>query len=276
MALLPGKTFGRLWDSAISIEAPGRRREQPAVHAFNWRFVVLGAIFGFAALEAIFFTFREGGLWSTGLGYDQHTYMNAARDWLAGRGFYEDYQLAGSYAIQAREILYPPALLLLLVPFAFAPEPLWVAAPLAITVAVVLSWRPSFVGMVLIGICLAAPSSFGLYLFGNPGMWAVAAVALATRFGVGPLVLLKPSFFVFAAVGVRTRTWWITLAFGVVLGLAMLPMWLDYLTVMRNIHDPDPLYAVWTVPMMLVPLIAKWQATAHTTGRERAAVRLAG
>jgi hypothetical protein len=234
---------------------------RPSSPRVDWRFVVLGAVFGFALVEALFFAFRDGGLWSFGLGYDQHTYMAAARDWMAGQGFYEPYQITGPYAIQAREILYPPSLLALLVPFSFLPEPLWVIVPLAITVAIVYSWRPSFLGLLLIGVCLAAPSSFGLYLFGNPGMWAVAAVALATRYGVGPLVLVKPSFFPFAAVGIRTRGWWVTMIAGVAFAALTLPMWPDYLSVMSNIRDPDPLYAVWTIPMMLVPLIARWQTT---------------
>jgi hypothetical protein len=241
--------------------AGGNAQGSAALSGVDWRFIVLGTVFGFALLEALFFTFRPGGLWSFGLGFDQHTYINATRDWLAGRGFYESYQLSGPYPIVAQEILYPPSLLLVLVPFSFLPEPLFVLVPLAITVAVVWSWRPSFTGWLLIGVCVAAPSSFGLYLFGNPGMWAVAAIALATRFGVGPLVLVKPSFFPFAVVGVRTKAWWATLMLGTLFALVTIPMWLDYLTIMRNIRDPDPLYAVWTVPMMLVPLIARWKAT---------------
>jgi hypothetical protein len=231
----------------------------------DWRFVILAALYGFVVLEALYFTFRPGGLFAFGLGYDQHTYLGAARDWLAGRGFYESYQLAGPYRIQAAEILYPPSLLVVLVPFTFLPEPAFVLVPLAVTAAVVWSWHPSYRGWLLIGACLAAPSSFGLYLFGNPGMWAVAAVALATRYGVGPLVLVKPTFAPFALVGIRTRAWWLTLAAGLGFAFLTLPLWLDYLTVMRNIIEPDPFYAVWTVPMMLVPLIA-----ARSSRRDRA------
>jgi hypothetical protein len=228
-------------------------------------------LFGFAAAEALFFTFRPGGLWEVGLGFDHHTYMNAARDWMAVLGFYEPYQLAGPYKIHAAEVLYPPSLLVLLVPFSYLPDIVWVAVPLAITAWVVWSWRPSFLGWVLIGICVAAPSSFGLYLFGNPGMWAVAFLALATRYGVGPLVLIKPTFFIFAAVGIRTRAWWLTLALGVAIALVTISMWFDYLTVMRNVVEPDPTYPIWTIPMMLVPLIARWQTTIPRPDRSASA-----
>jgi hypothetical protein len=257
--------------------APGSARSAGAARAaaplglvtlsrLDWRFIALGTVFGFAALEALYYTFWPGGMWSFGLGYDEHTYMNATGDWLAGRGFYESYQLAGRYQIVSNEILYPPSLLLVLVPFSFLPEPLFVLVPLAITIAVVSWWRPSPVGLLLIGLCVAAPSSFLLYLFGNPGMWAVAAVALATRFGVGPLVLIKPSFFPFAIVGARTRAWWLTLAVACLFAQLTVPLWLDYLTVMTNIQDPDPFYPMWTVPMMLVPLIARWKTTRPAQG----------
>jgi hypothetical protein len=102
-------------------------------------------------------------------------------------------------------------------------------------------------------------------------MWAVAFLALATRYGVGPLVLIKPTFFIFAAVGIRTRAWWLTLVLGVAFALVTISMWFDYLTVMRNVVEPDPTYPIWTIPMMLVPLIARWQTTIPRPDRSASA-----
>ena len=201
MAVIDRRTFVAAPTGAIRLEP-----------RLDWRFILLGAILGFAVLEALFFTFREGGLWQFGLGFDQHTYMTAARDWLAGRGFYEPYQLAGPYVIQAREILYPPSLLVLLVPFSFLPEFLWVLVPLAITAGITWACRPSYLGWVLIAVCLAAPSSFGLYLFGNPGYVGRRRDRpgdAVRRRATGPD---QAVFFVFALFGIRRRAWWLTLA----------------------------------------------------------------
>lgn len=236
------------------------------VHQLRWRFIALWVVFAFAVLEALYFAFRPGGLLAFGLGFDHETYVAAARDWLTGRGFYESYQLTGPYLINAREILYPPILLAVLVPFSFLPDVLWVIVPAALTALIVWSWRPNFWATLAIGLCLAAPSTSGLYLLGSPGIWAVLAVAFATRWGwAGPLVLVKPSLFPFALVGIRTRSWWVSLALGGVLIVVTLPMWLDYVTVLLNARGPSAnlLYGLWTLPIMLVPVLAWVGRTRH-------------
>ena len=180
----------------------------------DWRFVLLGSLLGFAALEILYFSFRPNGLWGNGMFYDGHTFLNAARDWMAGRGFYEAWQFA-PYRIQNVEILYPPSLLVLLVPFTFLPDPVWIAVPLAITAWIVWSWRPSYWGWVAIALCLCYPYTFGNYLLGNPAMWVTAIVALATRWpAFGPLIIIKPAptLLPFALVGVRHRAWWLSFA----------------------------------------------------------------
>ena len=223
----------------------------------NWRFVMLGLVFGFVLVEVAYFTFlKPRPVLFYGLGLDRAIYMDAARDWMAARGFYEAYQFA-PYDITAFEILYPPSLLVLLVPFSFLPDVVWVGVPLAITAAVVWSWRPTFTGWLLIGLCLVPPTSFGMYLFGNPGMWVVAAVALATRWpAFGPLVLLKPSLAPFALIGIRHRAWWLSLALCIGFVVLTLPAWLDYATIMLNVRNGGLLHSLPSVPMMLVPLIA--------------------
>jgi hypothetical protein len=238
----------------------------------GWRFIALWVVYGFALVEALYFAFRPGGLLFFGLGFDHDTYFAAARDWLAGRGFYESYQVAGPYLIDAREILYPPLLLAVLVPFSFLPDILWVVVPAALTAFIVWSWRPTFWPTLAIGLCLAWPSTSGLYLLGSPGIWAVLAVAAATRWGwAGPLVLVKPSLFPFALVGIRTRAWWVSLVVGAILVLVTLPMWVDYLTVLLNARGPSAniLYGLWTVPVMFVPVLA-WLGRGSRDSRDGA------
>ena len=75
-----------------------------------------------------------------------------------------------------------------------------------------------------------------MYLFGNPGIWTIAALAAATRWRwASTLVLLKPSLGPLALFGARHRSWWVALG---ILGLASLPfagLWLDY----RQGRDAD-------------------------------------
>ena len=54
---------------------------------------------------------------------DRVLYMDAARSWLNGTGFYHPYQLAGPYEVRSGDILYPPPMLLVFAPLAAIPEP---------------------------------------------------------------------------------------------------------------------------------------------------------
>lgn len=205
--------------------------------------------------------------------FDYETYMAAARRWLAGGGFYHDYQLTGSYTVWNQEILYPPTALILFVPFVFLPPIAWWAIPLGI-LAVVLAWhRPAAWGWAVIMALLILPVPFevagswsiGLVVLGNPGLWVVAAVAAATRLGwTGVFVLLKPSLLPFAFIGVRRRSWWIALVLLVAVSLILWPLWEQYLTVLADASSPRMglLYSLSDIPAMLVPLVA-WMSGRH-------------
>ena len=190
---------------------------------------------------------------------DYDTYLAAVNDWLATGVFYEPYQLAGPYVVDRAEVLYPPPILALLVPFAVVPAFVWYLAPLVIIIGIVVSWRPSVWAWAAIGACIAVPETSELFANGNPGIWMVAAVALATRWPfAGPFVLVKPTLAPFALVGVRHRSWWIRLAVVVALSVAFLPMWADWIAVISNATGPRVglLYSVGSVPAMLIPVLA--------------------
>lgn len=55
------------------------------------------------------------------VGLDLNIYLDRTRDWLAGDGFYRLRQLSGPYAIEHGDSLYPPNVLLLLVPMTVLP-----------------------------------------------------------------------------------------------------------------------------------------------------------
>jgi hypothetical protein len=202
------------------------------------------------------------GLLVQAKGVDYSTYMDAAREWLAGRGFYLDYQLTGPYVVVATERLYPPTILPLLAVFTVLPAVLWWVIPAAIVVGIVLYWRPSTLAWAGILACLAVPSTLELWATGNPGIWAAAAVAAGTRWGwPGVLVLLKPSLFPFAIVSIRSRGWWVAAAGFAFVSLAFLPMWGDYAAALVNARGPrvSLLYSLGNVPLLLIPLVA-WLA----------------
>lgn len=211
------------------------------------------------AVEVLVRLPQYGAVW---LGNDYRLYMEATRSWLADGSFYRDYQVAGPYVVYAREILYPPVALWLFVPFTFLPAILW-WAPVPIIGWVVWKQRPSPWQWVAILALLAFPiedgTSWAIEFIGNgnPGMWAAAFVALATRFpAFGPFVLMKPSLFPFAMVGVRSRAWWLGLVALAALSIPFRAIWLDYATVLLNAQGGGILYSLPNVTLCLVPLVA--------------------
>lgn len=198
---------------------------------------------------------------STNLGgygaVDYDLYMGAARRWLDGGPFYEPYQLAGPYPITAGDILYPPIALVLFVPFLFLPAVLWWLIPMASVAWGVWKLHPPPVLWPFMALCLAWPPTTVKLVTGNPVIWVVAAVALGTLYRwpfVG--VLIKPSLFPFALLGLRSRSWWIAL---LVFALACLPfglMWGSWVTTLINSEGGGLGYSIQEIPMLLLPLIA--------------------
>ncbi len=228
---------------------------------------MIGLCLVFVAVELIH-GIGPGHIFTQGAGHDYSVYMDAARRWLAGGGFYQPNQLAGPYVIQDREILYPPVVLALLVPFTVLPAFLWWAIPITLTAWIVVGHRPSSLGWAAIAVLIVLPVPFAVnaswsLLFlatGNPGLWTVAAVATATRWGwSGALVIFKPSLLPFAFIGSKTRGWWITLALMAAISVAMLPLTLQYVAVLLNARGPmaSLLYSVNNVPLMLIPVAAR-------------------
>jgi hypothetical protein len=65
------------------------------------------------------------------LGIDYGMYIDAAERWLIGEAFYLSHQLAGPYQVAHLDVLYPPPVLALLVPFTILPAMLWWLIPLS-------------------------------------------------------------------------------------------------------------------------------------------------
>ena len=220
------------------------------------------------------FTIRPSAL-SSGLGFDYQLYADAARRYLVDGSFYLPYQLAGPYQVVAREILYPPVILALLIPFTVLPAVLWWAIPLGITAAVLAWHRPSPWGWAAIGLLLVLPMpvpwALGTIVTGNPAMWAMAALAAGTVWGwPAVLVLLKPSLLPFGLVGIRTRRWWQAAGLLVVASITILPATVQYGAAILNARGLSPLYSLNEVPLMLIPLVA-WISRLRATSAPVAA-----
>jgi len=205
---------------------------------------------------------------------DFHQVEAGASNWLAGDGFYLSRQLNGPYTLGPGDILYPPTLLYLLVPFLWLPEFLWWLIPLGFLGYVVWRLRPAPWAWVLIGLALAWPQDQALVFFGNPTMWVAAAVAGGVIWGwPSALVLLKPSLAPLALIGIRTRGWWITVAVLAVLTMPMLPLVVQYLQVLRDSSGTVG-YSLAHLPFVLIPVVARLGSTTMAPvrlGRRRSA-----
>jgi len=200
-------------------------------------------------------------------GIDFGIYMQALDRWLATGEWYQARQLAGPYAIALGDVLYPPVLIVLLLPFKILGGIAWAMVPLAILSWSVWRHRPRLWAMALILLCVAWPYTPAKFVFGNPVIWAAAALALATGSGAlarwpAAFVLLKPTVAILGLFGARDRRWWLAvLALGLV-SLVFLEPTLQYPQVLIDART-NPidgrgglLYSLQELPLLAIPLLA--------------------
>lgn len=203
------------------------------------------------------------------IGVDFQLYRDVTNRWLAGGPFFEPYQVAGPYDIRAGDVLYPPVALWLFVPFAAVAgagmlgvlaSVAWWVIPLGLTAVSVWRLRPKPAFWPLIALCLANPTTLLKIWTGNPVMWSMAAMAVATVAGstrfAAPFVLLKPSLAPFALFGINRRSWWLGLAVLAVLCLPFGSLWGDWVASVVNSRGGGLLYSALEIPLLLLPLVA--------------------
>ena len=203
-------------------------------------------------------------------GEDYKFFMAIADRWRTGQSVYLPIQLAGPYAeTSGRDMIYPPPALFLFVGMSFLPAFLWWVIPLGIVAAVTIWYRPEPWTWIPLAIAIAYPRTQSMLIWGNTGMWIAAFVALGLVWGwPGILVLIKPTMAPLALVGVKARrASLIALGIFAVLNIPLTPLWLDFVTAVRNAGStwPSVLYSVPDVPLTLIPVIA-WLGS----GRQRA------
>lgn len=196
------------------------------------------------------------------IGGDYAIYMDAARRWLAGEGFYWPWQLAGPYELGPHEpppVLYPPYAIPFLAVFSVLPWPAWYVPPITVTAWAIVRLRPGpWTRVILLAL---ASEGFGwlLVVEGNPAIWVTAFLSLAALgYGTGSWAILKPSLFPLAAFMMWRRGWWLGLAAVTVLVALTAPLWPDYLTALGNARGPQAtlLYSQHDLTLVLLPLVA--------------------
>lgn len=217
--------------------------------------IVLATIIGLEAIWIVFVLVQQM-LTNEFFGLDYRWHVEAAQRLLSDGTPYWKWQIAGPYEIGNGAILYPPTAFLLFIPFIWLPAVLWWAVPSAILAAAMAVHRPPLWAWAVIGGLLGFERSLNVFVYGNPSMWVVAAIAAGTiLWWPFTFVFAKPTFIPIALLGIGRRSWWIAL---IVLGVASVPfarVWLDWLAVVRN-SNVSLLYNLPTLPLMLAPLVA--------------------
>jgi hypothetical protein len=227
-----------------------------------WRFVSV-AVAG--TLLAVFGTYEAIvliGVIGPQLGEDFLFYRAIGERWLETGAYYLPHQLAGPYSVTLQvDNLYPPHALALFLAFTVLPPPLWWIVPLGVTAYVVAAWRPAWWSWPLLALLILWPRTLSAVLWGNIDMWLLASVAAGLRWGWPALLLtIKPTVAVLALVGARHRSFSTGGMILALASLAMLPMWLDYLTIIRNVSIPWD-YSLGTIPVLLLPIVGWWART---------------
>jgi hypothetical protein len=219
--------------------------------------VVATAIF---ALHLAWFTYSP----------DWRLYMDAAQRWLATGAYFPSQQLDGPYQVVWGDVLYPPTMLWLFVPFSFLPRLAWFVVPLAITAAALWRLRPAVWGWAAMAVLLClSPTTLMELTSGNPLLWAVAALFASVAFGSpASFVLLKPTLLPFALFGIWRRSWWLGCGLLALLSLPMLALDLTWLRVVIDARQPyGMVYSLHEMPCAAIPLVA-WLASS-SSARER-------
>jgi hypothetical protein len=242
-------------DLVTSADNPVRRQRAIRLASFTATALIIG--YGATVFLLTWMAVSGAGR----IGADFRLYLDAATGLLSGHPLYPAHQIAGPYVLADGDILYPPPIVLLMLPFAILPAILFWAAPLGIIAFAVIRHRPAVWSWPLLALGLAYPVTSLKIVHGNPTMWIVAAIALGTvTTGPAVAVLLKPTLAPFALSGANRRRWWIALGIAIAVAALFAPLWPDYVTVLSNVRGRGIFYSLDEVPFALVPVIA-WLAS---------------
>lgn len=260
-------------DGGGHLVAPGRAASVRSPRSYRAARIVWLAVGGLAVLLIV----QEVSVFSSwsNPGCDWAIYRDAALRWLNGGSYFLPHQLLGPRPLEFGDVLYPPAALLLFVPFALLPWALWWIVPGAITVGALIRLRPAWWAWAGMAILAASPVGVAYVIGGNPLMAMVAALFAWAAWGTpGSLVFLKPSLLPFALAGIHSRAWWGGVAVLATFSVLTLPLTADWLRIIVATQGTGgPLYGVREWPTVAIPIVA-WLGS-PCSQRDRAALRRA-
>ena len=243
-------------------------RPEPRLLAFGLTIALLGI----AVAESVIMI---RGISAVGeLGIDFMAYRHMGERWLATGQFYWPEQLTGALYpnIIGRTVLYPPSTLLFFVPLSILPLPvaaaIWWTGPIAIGATLIRRFQPHYIVWPVLAFVIAWPRTLGAFMFGNTDLWIASAVAAGLLWSwPAVFVTLKPTVLPLALIGIRRRSWWIAAACLSLASLVFLPLWPEYVPVLRNVTAVTPFYSTNLV-FILAPLVAwsaRWKDVPHQT-----------
>lgn len=191
------------------------------------------------------------------IGTDLHFFQAVAQRWLDTGIYYTDRELSGPFVVGTQvDNLYPPHALFLFVPFLFLPALLWWVIPLGLIGYVVWWCRPVAWALPILGLLVLYPKTLAVVLYGNSDIWATAFAAAGVRWA-WPAVLasFKPSVGFLALPGIGTRRWWVAAGILALVNLPLLPLWVNYPTVVLN-SDTNIGRSLSDLPLFALPIVA--------------------
>ena len=233
----------------------------------HMRLIYIGlaaVLIGIGAAEAVMLFQIIGA--QDALGADPVFFREIAQRWIDTGKFYTEHQLSGPYTtVTLQDNLYPPSALYLFVPFTVLPAALWWILPIAFVIWAVWRLRPRAWAWPLLALVLALPKTWVVLLYGNTDMWLTAFVAGAVLFAwPAILITIKPSLVFLALIGITRRSWWIAAAVFAVLNIPLIPLWLEWTTVIRN-STVTAEYSLANLPLITLPIVA-WLASSRRLG----------
>lgn len=191
-------------------------------------------------------------------GGDLALYRRVTDVWIAGGNLYSEHQVSGPYVNDSAS-LYPPVAAVVMAPLLHLPDVLWWFIPVTVTAVCVLWQRPGIWAVAGMLWCASLLPSVWLVSAGNPALWIMMAVALATKWrSMAAFVVLKPSLFPFALIGMRSYRWWAVILCWAAISVLFLPETIQWSQAVLNARGDRSglLYSIGDVPLLSIPLIA--------------------
>jgi hypothetical protein len=199
--------------------------------------------------------------WDRTIGADLTYYANLARMLFTTGQWFPDKELHGPWLILQSgplDVLYPPAVAWIFAPFIWLPVGVLLAFVIGVNLWLIREWRSAPWTWPLMALCVLWPLTLLKGIGGTSSLFVMVALGLGLRYRwPSVFILLKPSLFPFALLGIRSKWWWVGLALLGLMSLPFLRETLLYPQVILDSRNPDgALYSLTDLPMMAIPIIA--------------------